>query len=229
MQKDAEGWKDIEILSLGAGKSFANAEQLFFEAELLLKNRFVSRAYFLHQISIEECAKVDMLTSWIFGALDGLRPDFKRIKSLISSHAKKNRTNAYHIEMSDDELNAKNTSAANALFKKKQEEFHQQSNNAKNAALYVDLADRKFVTPNESISKKMVVAIRASNEKYLGSAYQAVKLLERFLVDPERYENLFKGIKEEFEKLRSDRSDKTPREIRKMLYSILDSRKILPK
>ena len=41
----------------GADLIYSNAEQLFHEAEVLGKNASLARSLFLHQISIEECAK----------------------------------------------------------------------------------------------------------------------------------------------------------------------------
>jgi hypothetical protein len=43
---------------------FENAESLYKEAEALRQAGFLARAAFLHQISMEECAKIDMLGGW---------------------------------------------------------------------------------------------------------------------------------------------------------------------
>jgi hypothetical protein len=48
----------LRKLVSGAQKTFENAELLFQEASLLRGAGFLSRALFLHQISLEECAKI---------------------------------------------------------------------------------------------------------------------------------------------------------------------------
>jgi len=48
----------------GAKLIFNNAEVLFQEAEVLRKNGSYARSLFLHQISMEECAKVEMIGAW---------------------------------------------------------------------------------------------------------------------------------------------------------------------
>ena len=49
----------LDVLACGAEKTFDNAERLFHEAELLAKGGAVARALCLHQISLEECSKVN--------------------------------------------------------------------------------------------------------------------------------------------------------------------------
>jgi hypothetical protein len=47
----------LSQLTRGAEKTFQNAETLFLEAKILSSAGALSRALFLHQISLEECAK----------------------------------------------------------------------------------------------------------------------------------------------------------------------------
>jgi len=51
-------------LSRGGNLAIGNAEELYAEAVLLKKNGHLSRALALHQISIEDCAKVDIVGAW---------------------------------------------------------------------------------------------------------------------------------------------------------------------
>ena len=44
--------------------AFLNAEELFQEASLLGSHGAICRALFLHQISLEECGKIEMLGGW---------------------------------------------------------------------------------------------------------------------------------------------------------------------
>lgn len=95
----------------GARKTFANAEALFGEAVTLHKAGALSRSLFLHQISLEECAKIDMLGGWATSLLMGHSVDIVRMTKAMSSHAHKNRTNAYFLEGSKEEKTAKQTRA----------------------------------------------------------------------------------------------------------------------
>ncbi|WP_371113488.1 AbiV family abortive infection protein [Nitrosospira multiformis] len=45
----------------GAKKTYRNVEELFQEASILHDHRALNRALFLHQISLEECGKIEML------------------------------------------------------------------------------------------------------------------------------------------------------------------------
>jgi AbiV family abortive infection protein len=53
--------KLFKLLAAGAQKVFENATGLYKEALILTKVGALSRALFLHQISMEECAKVEIL------------------------------------------------------------------------------------------------------------------------------------------------------------------------
>ena len=53
--------KLLKKIDAGAEKILINAIALYREAVLLAENKAWSRALFLHQISMEECAKVDVL------------------------------------------------------------------------------------------------------------------------------------------------------------------------
>ena len=51
----------VQALIEGASKTFANAEALYSEATILANCQAWARALVLHQISSEECAKIEML------------------------------------------------------------------------------------------------------------------------------------------------------------------------
>jgi len=67
-----------ELVS-GAEKIFENAESLFNEARLLMANGFFIRALVLHQISLEECAKIEILGAWATGLLISHQVDMKQL------------------------------------------------------------------------------------------------------------------------------------------------------
>ena len=79
----------LDLLIRGAEKTFDNAERLFHEAEILAKEGAVARALCLHQISLEECSKVNNLGAWAV-SLD-LRRDqrfFRTVQGLDDARAR---------------------------------------------------------------------------------------------------------------------------------------------
>jgi len=129
-----------------------------------------SRALFLHQISMEECANVDVLMGGVTGLLMGHKVDFKKVADVFRKHERKNKVNAYFLEPSAAERaaqEASRTADSVAAFELIQEQFHERSNLEKNAALYVDLQDEDFKTPVERITPKMVARLGKINEKFL--------------------------------------------------------------
>src|SRR5437870_2628501 len=90
-------------LIIGVQKTFENAETLYTEASLLRHAGFLSHALFLHQISLEECAKIEILGGWATSMLMGYHVDLAKVTNALASHARKNRTNAYFLEPSEEE------------------------------------------------------------------------------------------------------------------------------
>jgi AbiV family abortive infection protein len=187
-----------ELVS-GAEKIFENAESLFNEARLLMANGFFIRALVLHQISLEECAKIEILGAWATGLLISHQVDMKKLEAVMASHARKNRSNAYFLGLSEEEelaLEAGDTEAAIKAFRELQDKFHRKANTAKNAALYVDFKDGKFVTPNETASL---------NEEFLGISFRNVELLRKLEAAPEihsewaaRFEKMAEELKAKY-------------------------------
>lgn len=178
----------LSELAQGAKKAFENAEALFHEAKILAGAGALSRALFLHQISLEECAKIETMGAWATSLLTGLPVDQKKVLAGFSSHARKNRSNAYMLEGSAEEKAAKeqgDLKAALAEFKKLQDEFHKKLNNAKNASLYVDFKDGTFVAPVERITDAMLAETSARNEIFLGLMYPEVEMLMNWEKSPE--------------------------------------------
>src|SRR4051812_10735855 len=58
---DAKEREHFDELVRGAQLAFKNAEALYNEAQLLGTNGAFARALTLHQISLEECSKLDIL------------------------------------------------------------------------------------------------------------------------------------------------------------------------
>ncbi|MBG0797009.1 AbiV family abortive infection protein [Methylocystis sp. L43] len=129
----------LSILVRGAEETFDNAEQLYFEAEILAKAGATARALCLHQISLEECSKVENIGAWATSLLSGLPVDQNKVLASFRRHSSKNKSNAYMLEGSQAEKHAKargDWKAVRKEFKKLQMEFHEASNDAKNGSLY---------------------------------------------------------------------------------------------
>jgi AbiV family abortive infection protein len=172
----------LSVLVRGAEKTFDNAEKLYFEAEVLAKAGATARALCLHQISLEECSKIENMGAWATSLLSGLEIDHNRVLASFRRHSAKNKSNAYMLEASQAERDAKargDWEAARDEFKKLQTEFHEASNDAKNASLYVDWKDGDFVSPSEQITPEMLGQIIERNQTFLGYAFNSLKMLKR--------------------------------------------------
>ncbi len=102
--------------------------------------------------------------------LAGLDVSQEKVLSAFRRHDSKNKTNAYMVEGSQAEQEAKmrgDWEAAGEEFKKFQMQFHKASNDAKNASLYVDWQGEEFVSPSERISPEMLAQIVAQNTAFL--------------------------------------------------------------
>lgn len=200
----------VDVLVRGAEKTFDNAERLFREAELLATGGAVARALCLHQISLEECSKVNNLGAWAVSLVLGLEVDQKKVLAAFGRHAAKNKSNAYMLEGSEAEKDAKargDWEAAMEAFKQTQGEFHETSNHAKNASLYVDWIDGEFVAPSERITKEMLAEITERNAAFLGYAHNGLKMLRRLEKAPDVMRGLLSGFVEQAETLREEKSD----------------------
>ena len=186
----------LSELARGAQKTFDNADALYREAKLLSAAGALGRALLLHQISLEECAKIETLGAWATSLLAGYSVDEKKVLAGFASHAKKNRTNAYMLEGSAEEQAAKERGdwkTAGEEFKRLQAEFHEKSNAAKNASLYVDFEGGKFVAPIERITKDMLNETATRNETFLGLTYPKLKMLLKWDGAPQEAQGTIEG------------------------------------
>src|SRR6516164_6974441 len=150
----AEAPPKIDRAFLWCRKTFDNAEKLNLEAELLVRAGSTARALCLHQISLEECSKIENMGAWATSLLSGFEVDQNKILAAFRRHSSKNKSNAYMLGGSQTEKDAMargDWETAREEFKKLQMEFHKASNDAKNASLYVDWKNGEFVSPSEQI------------------------------------------------------------------------------
>src|SRR6266699_2724950 len=75
----------LRELADGASKVVQNAADLYHEASALHAVGALSRALFLHQISLEECAKIDMLGAWAVNVLTGMETDGQKLAIALAS------------------------------------------------------------------------------------------------------------------------------------------------
>ena len=217
----------LSELVRGGQKTFENAETLYKEASLLREAGSLSHALFLHQISLEECAKIEILGGWATSMLMGHEVDLDKVTKALASHAHKNRTNAYFLEPSDDEKDAKQKGdfeAATKAFKQMQQEFHLKANTAKNASLYVDFQGGKFIAPNERITEQMLSEIAKLNEKYLSLSYPKIDLLRKLEKTPELISAEVTQFEKRIEELASELPDDPERVIEVVLKEMLEAR-----
>jgi len=90
-------------------------------------------------------------------------------------------------------------------FKKLQTEFHETSNDAKNASLYVDWKDGEFVSPSEQITSEMLAQIIERNQTFLGYAFNSLKMLKRLDKSPDDLQDLIVEFIAAAEKMRAEK------------------------
>lgn len=169
----------------GAVKTIKNADELFDEARLLADAGHVARALLLHQISLEECGKAELLYVSLTEVLRGRPVDLKQLSKVLAKHAAKNKTNAYFLPKSEAEVSARGQSdskAAASAFNELKEAFHKESNDLKNASLYVDF-DGSFNAPSEVITKEHLAEILERNGQFMFMAMEKLRLLMRWATD----------------------------------------------
>lgn len=176
--------KEFAALIAAAEACFANAKMLYDEAIILAKADRTARALFLHQISLEELGKFELLGAWITGRLAGTNKDANKFYKKLAQHRAKNFANSYFLDVEGEELAAQDRKDAQAkleAFAKVQQKFHTESNDAKNSALYVDVGEGKMQSPVTTITKEMLAAIKSRNEQFLTITHPKLAMLHSWL------------------------------------------------
>lgn len=200
----------LSQLARGAALSLENALHLQHEAAVLTARRAFSRALFLHQISLEECAKIDILGAWASSHLLGLPVNTRKVDSSLASHKAKNFTNAYMLPVTEPEWQARlesNWEASLAVFEEQQAAFHEQANTRKNAALYVDFRDGVFHAPHGRITEEMVSDIARRNAEFIELVGPKVKMLARWAEQPNSARGQLQYFHRRMEEVRQEMSD----------------------
>jgi AbiV family abortive infection protein len=216
----------LSVLVRGAEKMFDNAEKLYFEAEILAKAGATARALCLHQISLEECSKVENMGAWATSLLSGLKVDQDKVLASFRRHSAKNKSNAYMLEGSQAEKDAKalgEWKTAREEFKKLQTKFHEASNDAKNSSLYVDWKDGEFVSPTEQITPEMLAQIIERNQTFLGYAFNSLKMLQRLDKSPDDLQDLVIEFVAAAERLRANKPNDLTAASNELVQKFLDA------
>lgn len=172
--------KLLAEIARGAELALMNANQLCKEAELLRNAGSFGRAVFLHQISMEECGKVDIIGEWAIVLLLGEEVDLGRMTRAIRSHEAKNHANAYYATVPDADREKDRGAAA---FERFQAKFHREANAMKNASMYVDFDQDQFVAPQDVIPEELAIGMAAVNRYFLQMTGARARLLRRMQRD----------------------------------------------
>lgn len=224
----------LSVLVRGAEKTFENAERLYFEAELLAKAGARARALCLHQISLEECSKIESIGAWATTLLAGVSVNRDKVLAALRRHSSKNKTNAYMMDGSQAEKDAKASGDWEGMreaFTEFQNEFHATSNDAKNASLYVDWKDGEFVSPSERITDEMLAQIIERNQAFLGYAQNGLSMLKRLDKSPEDLQGLVVDFIDSAKKLRGEMPDDPVTAGNQLVRQFMDAglKKLAPK
>lgn len=166
----------------GAQMIFDNAEQLCREAGILRENGALSRALGLHQLSNEECGKLELLGGYAMSVISGRQIDLRKLAKALRDHEAKNHANAYHAAVTEEERAARERgdfSGSSRAFKALQTKLHSIFNTNKNAALYVNFEGGIFSAPRDTITAELVAEMSALNEYFLRATEPYVRLFRR--------------------------------------------------
>jgi AbiV family abortive infection protein len=194
----------LQEIVRGAHLAFENAEKLFQEAQLLGSNGAFARALTMHQISMEECSKVDMLGAAAMSLVLGHPVDLNKLTTAFRQHKVKNYNNAYMSVTTDAEREARNSGEpkrAIEIFKAQQATLHHWLNTNKNASLYVDYLDGKFVSPTERITEELAVQFQGLNAFFLRQGSDHLGVLNKVVNDPDAVAMQAKDLLGRLEKL----------------------------
>jgi AbiV family abortive infection protein len=213
-----------EILR-GAQLAFENAEKLYQEAGLLGTNGAFARALTLHQISMEECSKVNMLGTAAMSLLLGHPVDLNKLAAKFRQHKIKNYNNAYISVTTDAEREARKSGdpeRAIEIFKAQQATLHQWLNSNKNASLYVDYLDDKFVSPTERITEEVAVQFQRLNAVFLRHGASNLEVLSKMMNDPDAAAMQAKDFLGRLEKLKMIDAEELDEKFQQLLNEWLD-------
>jgi hypothetical protein len=161
----------------------------------------------------------------------GHEVDFGKLSDAFAKHKTKNCANAYMLPATKAELEARaggDWKRSIDVFSQQQAKFHQDSNSAKNASLYVDYENGRFSAPREKITETMVADIAGLNSELLALTAPKVEMLSGWQSNIEEVRRRTKWFAARLEKLRSQ-SPNNPEEVMSVIMQeMLDQAKATP-
>lgn len=150
---------DVDQLEHAYIMVYENASELLEEANILYDNERYARAYFLAQIAHEEIGKLPMILHEATRAANKEAHDWKKFYKRLRSHNAKNQINVIFDNVLEEP-------DFNWDFKEIKNDV-KRLNILKNASLYSDLDENKFVKPSAIVNK--------------GSADSRIKAVEAYM------------------------------------------------
>jgi len=155
---------DEKELLIAVSKSISNSEDLISDADLLLDNNRLARAYTLYQLATEEAGKVmDIYSSLLLGTFKDSEGQ-KILTENFKSHIKKaGRSRSISIFLAIQLFKNNNKSKGEEILKSVLLEMGaaKEINEYKNYSLYTSFIDDTYKTPHEIITEKMVIVLRS--------------------------------------------------------------------
>lgn len=134
--------KDINNIYI---KILENANELYGEAELLIKHEKYSRAFFLLQICSEELAKIPMLSRVASDIMCDKKINYKMLDKRLRNHISKNKEiltfDKIILDFDYDKI----------------KEYSETFNDMKNCSLYTNICEDGYFKPSEFIMKQFVI------------------------------------------------------------------------
>lgn len=167
----------------------------------------------------------EIIGVWATSLLAGHSADVKNVLRGFTSHARKNRISAYMLKGSAKEQLADargDWQTALEEFRMLQAEFHAKSNDAKNASLYIDFKNGKFVAPVERITEAMRAETVARNEVFLGLIYPKLEMLLEWEKAPEKAQERIVAFTDLAEATKREKPDDAMAAFRKLIDDFVE-------
>lgn len=205
---------------------FDNAEQLYREARILRENGAFGRALCLHQLSNEECGKLEILGGYAMTITLGHDFSPAKMAKRFRDHEAKNYAMVYFASVTDEERAARRRgdwTGSSKAFKKLQAKLHNIFNTNKNASLYVNFDGGTFSAPKEVITAELVDEMAVLNEYFLGITAPYVRLLHRVASNEFGLQDVARKFVQHMEELRAQKPNDPEGVLHTCLQEMLES------